>query len=228
MRTAGEVITRCRAHCNDPDNGRPVFSRSMLFEKLNACMLGSVAIRLSLGELLLVNAVSVTTGDYIFTLPTGVTYKRVTQVRSQARGMEMAILSSEAMAAMWSGVIDRSRNKGYADRCSLREEPDGTVRITLFPWPSRADTLDIMESLLPSAVSTEADNVYLDDTGCEALAYDMACELIGMANMEKITALRIDKGVVGLYSQKRDIALRESRKRIAALRAAGKVRHSRR
>lgn len=228
MRTAGEVITRCRAHCNDPDNGRPVFSRAMMFEKLNACMLGSIAIRLMLGELWLVNAVSVTTDNYIFDLPTGVTYKRVSQVRSQSRGMELAILTPEAMAAMWHGVIDRSRNKGYSDRCNLREEPDGTVKLTLFPWPSRADNLDIMESLLPSAVTTEADNVYLDDTGCEALAYDMACELIGMSNAEKVIALRIDKGVIGLYEQKRDIALRESRKRISALRAAGKVRHSRR
>ncbi len=228
MRTAGDVITRARAHINDPDNGRPVFSRTMMFEKLNACMLSSVAIRLNLGELYLTNAVTVTTGDHIFDLPTGVTYKRVTQVRSQARGVELRLLTSEAMAMLWHGVIDRSRNKGYSDRCSLREEPDGTVKVTLFPWPSRNDTLDIMESLLPSAVATETDNVYLDDTGCEALAYDMAVELVTMANMEKITALRLDKGVAGLYSQKRDIALRESRKRIAALRAAGQVRHTRR
>lgn len=223
-----QVADKVRVHCNDVRNGREVFAREIVYGKINSAMLGTIATRLNLGRTYLAGALTIGNSTNTYSLPSTAQYQIIRQVHTQGRGRDLDIISTEQMAAQLNNIIDPSRVTGYPLMCSMWEQPDQVVKIKFYPWPNVSEVVDLMQSVLPLAVTVDTDVIPLDDAGIEALAYDAAAELIAMANQEKLTALRLSPMVVARYELKRDQALRECRVRAASLHAVSQSRPNRR
>ena len=223
-----DVAMKVRAHMNDLDAARYVYTTDALYPKINSSMLGTIATRLRLGQTYLSGAVSFDTSSYRWKLPSGVEYTNIRQAHTQGRGRDLEIIAYEKMMTRYNNIIDPSKVTGYPIECAFWELPDQSVEMWLFPWPYNADKVDLMESLLPTSVSQDEDVIPLDAEGIEGLAYDVAAELVQMANAEKLSALRLNPAVAIKYEKNRDICLRASRTRGYGLHAVGHVTQARR
>jgi len=226
--TVLQIDAKVKVHTNDILTGREVFSREVRRGKIDSALRGTIATRLSLGQTYVSGALAIGPAANTYSLPSTSSYRYIKQVRTQSLGRNLDVVPYEALMARLNHIKDPAQFKAYPMECAFWEQPDGVVQVKFYPWPVRDDAVDLMESVLPNESVADDTVVPLDDAGCEALAYEAALQLILMANAEQLNALRISPNVANVYMANRDIALRESRKRMAALRNAGRTRQTRR
>lgn len=224
--TVSDVRSRTRFLLRDRDPGRYAVSTPELDRALERNM-RAVAGLILLGEEWVALALTAGTAEYELTGSPLV--GRVLGARRQSDGAALTPVSPQAMAELREGqsatAPPRNRPQWYA----TWESPAQSLRVLLHPVPSLSETIEFRISTLPEAIDRDPDIVIpFGEDGIEALAYRTAVEL-GLAMTEDQRAERkLDGAAFTRYDMAAAGHVRAQRLQAHALRAAGRVRRSRR
>lgn len=128
-----------------------------------------------MGATWVTGAVTLTAGDFTYTLPTTVEYQRVMAVRLNSQTWLMERITHTELLALQDGAGDA---QGDPTHYAFYEDTSQQVNIWVYPTPNASDTLDIQRAAVPSALSTDATNIPFSAPLLRALEKSAAMDAI--------------------------------------------------
>lgn len=211
--TLGAVRSQVRYHLKDRNHTDYSFS-SWDVDRAIESVMRPMANRLRMGEEVVTGAIVISNATDTYTLPGAQAYAQVIRLRLGSTNEWIPVIDRGEFDRWREGITNPSTNgKADPEFATVWEDASQVVRVQFYPWPRKADTVDMIRSLLPSALTTDASVIPFDDIAVEALSLEVAAYLAGKSSPEVLGKLGLNETAASIFHAKAEEAIRESRVR---------------
>jgi hypothetical protein len=217
------VRDRVRWLINDRNQSEYVISSPRL-DRLIADRLNHIAELVGYGLEWATAAVTLAANTFDYSLPSSIQYHQIVDVVLNSRGWQLVRRGIEELNAL-RGVATPAT--GDPTDYALFEGLTQLVTIRLYPTPASADTLNLLRSRIPIAVSADADVVSFSDNLLRALEKDVALNVLALLGDEELKQLGVSRNVIPLWSRDLERAIKAERVRIRRMKLTDRYELSR-
>ena len=178
------------------------------------------AAEVGLGNVWVTSAVTLAANDYEYTLPTSVQYNRVMALRLTSQEWLLERVTPAEFLALQDGSGEEANDPTHY---ALFEDTSQQVNIWLHPTPAGVDTLDVLRSQVPAALSTDATNISFSDPLLRAFEKSCAIDAVLLMDEEERAKRKAVLDQVGRWDQEVKRALSLERVRIGNLRRSDRI-----
>lgn len=180
----------------------------------------AMAQEVGLGPVWVTGAITLAANDWEYTLPTSIQYNRVLQLQLNSQEWLMERLSPVELTALRDGSGDMT---GDPTHYALFEDTSQQVNVWLAPTPVAVDTINILRSQVPAALSTDATNVSFSDPLLRALEKAAALDALLLMDQEEREKRKAVLDNVPIWNQEVRRALRLERVRVGNYKRSDRV-----
>lgn len=161
-------------------------------------------------------------GTYEYTIAAnGGLVNQIITVRTHNRNWPLTRITDDELESMRRGP---STTIGLPQFICLREQPDQSILVRLWPIPSEVDTLDWLRARYPTSLTADTDSIPLSEPALRVLEKRVACTLLSMLPDTEVESNLIDgKAVIAKWSAEDANSIRLERIRINSLKRTGRV-----
>lgn len=198
--TLANVRKRVRLHLRDRNPAQPVFSSFEINSAIEVAML-DVASETKLGQEW-VTGLAIGNSTDTYDLPGSVEYAQVLVVRLASTQLPLDLITREQFERMRAGdTAPATAGSGDPQMYVPFESPAQVAKLQLWPWPKKADTLEILRSTLPTSLTSDAATLPFDKLGVESVSMRAAGRLIASAADDVLAKLGLAREAAGLLLQ---------------------------
>jgi len=213
------VVTAARALVGDNNAARPVIAQDDFRRAVNR-QVAFVAKKLGLGPAWDEDAITLTTADYDYTLPTSVEYNQVIALAYASDRRPLDKRSPEEIRELRSGTVSaHGRSYLYA----MDFDSSGRAVVMLPYLPNHAETLDAYVSTMPAqwaAGPGTPPSIPFSETALRALELLVAAAVVKPLGSDKMTALDLSAKAADDWISEAMELLREERLTVIRMKRA--------